>query len=901
MALLRSAASGLRALLRKKKLDRELDEELNGFLELAAEEKMKQGMSRDEALRAVRLEHGSLEASKEIVHSASWESIVETSWQDLRFAARMLRKNPGFTAVAALTLALGIGANTAIFTMVDTLLFRPLPVRNPHELTFLTFPRDASHFEPEFSGLEFRQVHDQTSGVFSDVEAMVLGGLSGPASRPDGITVDAITRPAQPLFVTGNFFQMLGIRPYLGRLILPSEGNIPGGDPVVVLSFRCWKTRFHSDPGVINKIAFVNGHPVTIVGVAPKGFLGPTPLIEMEVYFPLGMMTVETGGSTAFLSDVGTRDLIIVARLASGVSIERANAALAPLGPQLAKQYPRPGAGTALQARPLRPPGLVNGPNPLPALAALFLALSGLVLALACLNVANLSLVRAAGRQREMAVRAALGGTRPRLIRHLLIETILVALFGAAAGMIVGTFSLRALNSAATVTDLPLVAEFPFNAHVFVYALSIAIVAAVIVGIIPALRASSGNLSNLLRQGGRSSTARSQRMRTTLVAAQVGGSLALLIIAGLFARSLRSVQHSDLGFDPKNILNVALDPGEIGYTQTQGEDFYNQLRSRVRALPGVQSVSLAAIVPLGDTVQGNDITIPGYTPQRGEQLHADYNALSPDYFKTMKIAVLSGRDFLDSDTASSPRVALINEAMAERFWHGANPIGRNFNRSGDSQHTIEIVGVVRNSRIEDPYSPYSPAFYVPILQSYTSAQTLQIRTAGPPQAIAPEVLAVIRGIAPTAPALHVRTMTDAVNNGAGGLFLFNLGAELTAALGLLGLTLAVVGIYGVMAYAVGQRTQEIGVRIALGAQRTNILWMISRQGLAIVGSGLVLGLLVALVVGRFVGDFLVGIGPTDPLTYISTSILLSFVALTACYIPAHRATRLDSIVALRYE
>jgi predicted permease len=901
MSLLPTMVGGLRSLFRKKRVEKELDEELRGFLDMAAEEKMQQGASRKDALRSVRLERGSLEVSREVVRSSSWESIVETSWQDLRFAARMLRKHPGFTAVAVLTLALGIGANTAIFTMVDTLLFRPLPVRNPHDLTFLTFPRDASHFEPQFSSPEFRQIRDQTSGVFSNVEAMVLGGLSGPASRSDGLTVDAITRPAQPLFVTGNFFQMLGIRPYLGRLILPSEGNIPGGDPVVVLSFRYWKTRFHSDPGIINKIAFVNGHPVTIVGVAPKGFLGPTPLIEMEVYLPLGMMTLETGGSTAFLSDVSTRDLIIVARLAPGVSIERVNAALAPLGPQLAKQYPRPGVGTALQARPLRPPGLVNGPNPLPALAALFLTLSGLVLALACLNVANLSLVRAAGRQREMAVRAALGGTRPRLIRHLLIETILVALFGAAAGMIVGTFSLRALSSAATVTDLPLVAEFPFNAHVFVYALSIAIVAAVIVGIISALRASSGNLSNMLRQGGRSSTARSQRKRTALVAAQVGGSLALLIIAGLFARSLRSAQHSDLGFDPKNILNVALDPGEIGYTQTQGEDFYNQLRSRVRALPGVQSVSLATLVPLGDNVQGNDITIPGYTPQRGEQLHADYNALSPDYFKTMKIAVLSGRDFLDSDTTSSPRVALINEAMAERFWHGANPIGRNFNRSGDSQHTIEIVGVVRNSRIEDPYSRYSPAFYVPILQSYSSAQTLQIRTTGPPQAIAPEVLAVIRGIAPTAPVLHVRTMTDAVNNGAGGLFLFNLGAELTAALGLLGLTLAVVGIYGVMAYAVGQRTQEIGVRIALGAQRTKILWMISRQGLAIVGSGLALGLLVALVVGSFVGDFLVGIGPRDPLTYISTSILLSFVALTACYIPARRAMRVDPIVALRYE
>jgi predicted permease len=543
----------------------------------------------------------------------------------------------------------------------------------------------------------------------------------------------------------------------------------------------------------------------------------------------------------------------------------------------------------------------MNGPNPLPVLAGLFLTLAGLVLALACLNVANLSLVRAAGRRREIAVRAALGGGRARLVRQLLSETILLALLGGAAGMAAGTLALRAVSSAATASDLPLVFEFPFNTRVFVYALGIAVLAAAIVGIIPALRASSGNLSNILHEGGRSSTGRSQRGRTALVALQVGGSLALLIVAGLFVRSLRSAQHADLGFDPKNVLNVRLDPGEIGYTPTQGAEFYKQVIARVRFLPGVQSASLAMMVPLGDSVQGDEVTIPGYVPQRGEELHADYNAVTTDYFKTMKIAVLRGRDFEESDSESSPRVAVINEAMAERFWHGVDPIGRNFKRNGDRQHTIEIAGVVRNSRTEDPYSPYSPAFYVPISQSYTSVQTLQIRTAGPPQAIAPEVLAAVRGIAPTAPVLSVRSMTEVVSNGANGLLLFNLGAELTAALGLLGLTLAVVGIYGVMAYAVGQRTQEIGVRVALGAQRKNILWMISRQGLAIVGVGLALGLLIAVGVGRLVDEFLVGVGPTDPLTYISVSLLLSFVALAACYIPARRATRVDPLVALRYE
>ncbi|HXA04422.1 MAG TPA: ABC transporter permease [Bryobacteraceae bacterium] len=885
---------------RKRKLD-DFTSEIEAHIQHESERLREQGLSEEEARATARRSFGNIMRAEERFYESGGWLWWDHFWQDARYGLRMLRKSPGFTAIAVLTLALGIGANTAIFSMIDTLMLRPLPIQNPRDLAFLSFPRDTSHFDTGFSGPEFRLVRDQTRAVFSDVNAMVLGGLSGATGGSNGLTVDGITKPAQTLFVSGNFFQMLGIRPYLGRFILPSEGDTPGGDPVVVLSYRYWKARFGSDPRVVNRPAFVNGHPVTIVGVAPKGFLGPTPIVEMEAYLPLGMMTVETGGSPAFLADVSTRDLLIVARLAPGVSIEGANAALGPLGQQLAKQYPRPGVGAALQVKPLRPPGLINGPNPLPALAGLFLTLAGLVLALACLNVANLSLVRAAGRRREMAVRAALGGGRARLVRQLLSETILLALLGAAAGMAAGTLALRAVSSAATASDLPLVFEFPFNARVFVYALGIAVLAAAIVGIIPALRASSGNLSNILHEGGRNSTGRSQRGRTALVAVQVGGSLALLIVAGLFERSLRSAQHADLGFDPKNVLNVRLDPGEIGYTPTQGAEFYKQVIAQVRALPGVESASLAMMVPLGDSVQGDEITIPGYVPQRGEELHADYNAVTRDYFKTMKIAVLRGRDLGESDSEASPRVAVINEAMAERFWHGVDSIGRNFNRNSDTQHTIEIVGVVRNSRTEDPYSPYSPAFYIPMSQSYTSTQTLQIRTAGPPQAIAPEVWAAVRGIAPTAPVLSVRTMTEVVSNGANGLLLFNLGAELTAALGLLGLTLAVVGIYGVMAYAVGQRTQEIGVRVALGAQRKNILWMISRQGLAIVGVGLALGLLVAVGVGRLVGEFLVGVGPTDPLTYISVSLLLSFVALAACYIPARRATRVDPLVALRYE
>ena len=884
----------------RRKQDAQLDSELRFHVEQQIADNVAAGMDRDEARRRALAQFGGLEYIKEETREARGTQFVESLLQDVRLGLRMLRKSPSFTAIAVLTLALGIGANTAIFSMVHTIMLRPLPVHDPHKLVFLSFPRDATHFDPGFSVPEFRQIRDATHGIFSDVNAMALGGLSGAEGRSDGLTVDRITRPIQTIFVTGNFFPMLGIRPYLGRFILPSEESTPGSNPVVVLSYRYWKSRFRGDPGVLDKSAWVNGRAVTIVGIGPKDFLGLTPIVEMQAYLPLEMMVVETGGDTSFLSNPAARGLLVVARLGPGVTLGRANAALAALGPQLSKEYPRPGESSILQARQLRPPGLIDGPNPFPPLAGLFLTLSGLVLGLACLNVANLSLVRASTRKREMAVRAALGGSRVRLVRQLLSETTLLGLLGAAAGMVAAVLALHAISSMVTVTELPLVFDFPFDGRVFVYALSVALFAAAIVGIVPALRASGGKVSDVLHEGGRTSTGRSQRTRMALVAAQVGGALALLVVAGLFTRSLVSAQHSDLGFEPRNVLNVKLDPGEIGYTQSQAKQFYNRLLLRARALPGVEWASLAMSVPLDD-FPSEQITVQGYALRRGEQLHADYDAVSPDYFNTMKLAILQGRGFRDSDDESAPRVALIDQAMADRFWHGENPIGHSFTRNGDPRHAMEIVGIVRNSRNEDPYSPFSATFYIPIAQGFTPAETLQIRTAGPPESIASEAVSIVHEIAPTAPILTVRTMSDEVENGPDGLLLFNLGAELTGALGLLGFTLAVVGIYGVMAYSVAQRTQEIGVRMALGAQQRSILWMMSRQGLTIVGIGLPAGLAIAVGVGRLVGGFLIGVGPMDPVTYATVTLLVSAVALAACYIPARRAMKVDPMVALRHE
>src|SRR5215469_10916593 len=889
----------VRSVFRRESANCELEEELRFHLERAIAEKVAAGMSPEEARCAALREFGGVEQIREECSTMRRVNWLQDLAQDMRYGLRMLRKSPGFTTVAVLTLALGIGANTAIFSMMDTLFLRPLPVRRPNELTFLAFPRAAGSFDTQFSGPEFREINEQTHRVFSDSTPFIFGGVSGPTAHPDGLTVDGTTRPVQTAFVGGNFFQFLGLRPYLGRFILPSEGNAPGNDAVVVLSYRCWKARFHSDPGILNKAAFINGRPVTIVGVAPKDFLGIAPIVDMEAYLPFGMMTLETGGDTSFLTDPHTRDILFVGRLALDTTLEAANALLGPVGRRIAKEYPRAGVGIDLEAKPLHPPGIMQGENPMPRLTALFLTLAGLVLALACLNVANLSLVRAAGRQREMAVRAALGASRTRLIRHLLTETILLALLGSVAGMAAGTLALRALSSVAVATDFPMVLEFPFNASVFAYAMAVALSAGILVGVGPALRASGGHVGDVLHEGGRTSTGRGQKMRSALVSAQVAGSLALLIIAGLFVRSFQRGQHADLGFDARNVLNVEIDPAEIGYSKTQGATFYDELLARVRALPDVQAACLARAVPIGDTNQDDRIEVPGFTPRPGEEASVDYNAVSPEYLRTMKIALLQGRDFRDSDNESAPRVALINQAMAARFWPGNSPVGRRFSRNREPQRSIEIVGVVANSKVDDVYSPYRPGFYVPIAQSDVLAQTLQVRTS-PTSKVAPEILATIQSLAPAMPVVSVRTMTEAVN-GINGLLLFNLGADLTGTLGLLGLTLAIVGVYGVMAHAVGQRTNEIGLRMALGAQRSDILRMMCGRGLLIISTGIALGLLAAIGIAQLVSDFLVGVGRTDPVTYATVTPLLAAVALLACHIPARPATRVDPMVALRHE
>jgi predicted permease len=459
----------------------------------------------------------------------------------------------------------------------------------------------------------------------------------------------------------------------------------------------------------------------------------------------------------------------------------------------------------------------------------------------------------------------------------------------------------RLFDTASLQSELPIVFNFAFNWHVFAYAMGAAAVTAMLVVVVPAMRIWNGNLREVLHEGGRTSTGGRQRLRGVLVTVQVAGSLTLLIVSGLFVRSLRGVQNSELGFNPDHVLNLTLDPNEIGYTEAQGRTFYRAMLERTRALAGVQSASLASVVPLSDSVQGSDLAIPGYATSPDQPApHAETDTVSPEYFRTMRIALNRGRDFTDADNENALKVAVINQAMADRYWPGQDVLGRSFSLTSDPKHSVTVVGVVQNSRMGQLYGPFEPIFYLPAGQSYVSTETLQIRSERSVQETVSEVRAIADSLAPAIPIYGVRTMTEALNGGNGLLF-FEVGASLAAALGLLGLVLAIVGVYGVMSYAVSQRTQEIGLRIALGAQKGDILRMIGRQGALIVASGLTVGLVTALAAGRLVRDFLVGITPSDPVTYLGVSILLATVACLATYIPTRRATKVDPMVALRYE
>jgi predicted permease len=817
--------------------------------------------------------------------------------KDLRFALRTLAKNPGFAVIGIVTLALGMAVNTTVFSVVNGFLLRPLPVPHPEQITVLALKQSAAAGTYRFSYPTYEDLRDQTDS-FSDVFAYRVSLA--------GLAVDHKSDHCLFSRVTSNYFTSLDIQPAYGRLILPTEGRVPGADPVIVLGYSYWRRRFAGDPKIVGQNVELNDHAFTVVGIAPREFHGTYPVMDMDAYVPFSAETGEDPDNPVekVWTNRGSRSLTVMGRLRPGVTIKRAQASLNVVADRIAEAHPDSEKGLSVQLFPeklARPEP--DAQNPIPATSIAFLSLAALVLLVACFNIANVLLVRATVRQREMAIRAALGAGHGRLVRQYLTESLLLALLGGGAGLVLASWASGFLSSLSLGTDLPLRFDFRPDARVYLFALAAVLFTGLFVGMMPALRAARTNVSAVLHEGGRGSSSgpRRQFARNALVVAQVAGSLVLLIVAGLFIRSLEKAEKMNLGFNPDQVLDLSVDVAQVGYKEPRAREAYRDIDNRIRNLPGVESVAEAFTVPMGYVGADDRIWIEEHPYAAGQQpQEIPFNQITPSYFDTLQMPFLRGRKFSDADGEKAPLVAIINETMAKKFWPNQDALGKHFGTKGANGPFMEVVGVVKDAKYQNVVENPQAFYYVPFEQSYISLRTIHVRTTVPSESLALQIQSVIHQVVPDVPVTQVKTMNEALE-GANGFFLFRFGAQLTSTMGLLGLVLAVVGIYSVVSYAVTQRTQEIGIRVAMGASRQDILKMVLRHGLTVVGVGLAVGLVLALAGTRVMSGLIVGIKPTDPLTFAVVVCLLTAIALFACWVPAHRATRTDPLVALRYE
>lgn len=866
--------------------------EMESHLELHIEDNVRSGMTPDEARRDALMKFGSTDAIKEDYGQQLGIPAVETLIRDARYGFRMLAKTPSLTAIITITLGLGIGVNTAIFSVLNGWLLRPLPVPAPKEIMVLA-PKQEQGPQGRFSYPEFLDFRNQAE-PFSDLFAYGFGA--------SGLSFKGKANEFVYSAVTGNYFSGLGVQPVLGRLFLPGEGEKPGDALLVVLGYSYWTKRFGSDPSVIGKQVLVNGQSATIIGVAPGEFHGSLFAFDMDGYLPLAAMSRDVDSRT-FWSDRSDRDLFVQGRLKPDV-----RSSVDVIARRLATQYPATDRGVTVRVIPerlARPAPLVASFAPI--IAGLFLGLAALVLVLACVNVANILMARAAVRQREMAIRAAVGAGHWRLIRQMLTETLLLALLGGITGVVLGKWAISAsgsfLHSVTTTPNFGYSMDCSFDWKVFAYTLAAAVLAGMFVGVWPAFRASRADLNTVLHEGSRSDAigAGHRSLRGVLVVAQLAGSLTLLIVAGLFVHSLNRAENMFLGFDPKPVLTVLIDPHQIGYDQTRTKTFYHELKERLGALPGVQFASFATSVPMEVPASGSSTYVETHplAPDR-EPPDISSNSVDPGYFQTMGVPLLQGRSFTDSDDDTARLVAVVNQAMARKLWPGEDPIGKRFSVKSANGPFIEVIGVAADGQYMFVSPEHQPYYYLPLAQNNSSFRSLQIRASVPPESLIPAVQRVIRNVEPDLPLIDVRTM-DQVVQGLGGLFIFRLAASLAAVMGFLGLVLAVVGVYGVVSFSVTRRTQEIGIRMALGADRDDILKLVSRQGLRLVIAGVVVGVVVACALTHAIGKLLMGVSATDPATYTVVVVLLSAATLLAGWIPARRATRVNPMAALRME
>jgi putative ABC transport system permease protein len=876
----------LRALLKKEKLESELDEELRFHLEKQTARNIERGMSAEEARRRAVVDFGGVEGIKEDCREVRGTRFIEELWQDVRYGLRMMLKRPGFTVAAVISLALGIGANTAIFSVVNAVLLKSLPYKEPERLVLVwgSTPAEGNH-RNQVSATDVADWRKQNS-VFEDVATYqsytpTMSGVAGEAERVAGMAVG------------DGYFKIMKAEPLLGRVFTPEE-NEDGKDFEIILGYGLWQRKFGADPNVVGKTVLLNSRPYLIVGVMPSDFHSlPTTLIDApaEFYRPVGENYDEEERSS--------RHLRAIARLKPDVTLEQAQTEMSVIASRLERDHPKENTGYTVRLASISE-DTVGGLRP--TLLMLFGAVL-FVLLIACANVGNLLLARSSVRQKEVAIRAALGAGRMRLVRQFLTESVLLSLAGGCLGLLFALWSTGLVESIGSQVT-PLLSGVRIDLKVLCFTLVVSFLAGIIFGLAPALHISQTDLNGTLKEGGRSSDAGRgrNRLRGLLVVAEVAMALVLLICAGLLIKSVMRLREVNTGFNTENLLtmNVSL-PGAKYPEKQSWTAFYQQVTERVESLPGVKAAGATSVLPLSNNFDGRGLAVEDRPKPPGQEISVDLYVVTPGYLRAMEIALLRGRALDEHDTNEAPMVALVSERMAAQLWPGEDPLGKRVKFPGSEkkpQPWRTVVGVVRDVRQYGLDKKENMQLYLPSAQYPVSQMTLVVRAASDANSLIVPVKNEIRAVDKDQAVYSVATMEQLLSSSI-SLRQFSMLLLLTFAA--VALLLASVGIYGVISYSVTQRTHEIGVRIALGAQSKDVLKMVVGQGMWLAMAGVLIGLVAAFLLTRLMSGLLFGVSATDPLTFILISMLILAVALLACLVPARRATRVDPILALRSE